>query len=62
MMEPIDWRRRRSNWPGKKAGLTPGDEILKVDGSDVENFMDIQNRIVTKGGPHREVVSSILQY
>ena len=36
--------------PAKKAGLTPGDEILKVDGSHVENFMDIQNRIVTGKG------------
>ncbi len=33
--------------PGKKAGLLLGDEILKVDGVEVENFMDIQNRIVT---------------
>ena len=36
--------------PAKKAGLTLGDEILKVDGSLVENFMDIQNRIVTGKG------------
>jgi regulator of sigma E protease len=33
--------------PAKKAGLLPGDEILRVDGAPVENFMDIQNRIVT---------------
>jgi regulator of sigma E protease len=33
--------------PGKKAGLLAGDEIIRVDGSPVENFMDIQNRIVT---------------
>jgi regulator of sigma E protease len=33
--------------PAKKAGLIPGDEILAVDGSPVDNFMDIQNRIIT---------------
>ena len=33
--------------PAKKAGLLPGDEIIRVDGAPVENFMDIQNRIVT---------------
>lgn len=33
--------------PAKKAGLLPGDEILLVDGASIENFMDIQNRIVT---------------
>lgn len=33
--------------PAKKAGLLPGDEILRVDGASVENFMDIQNRIIT---------------
>ena len=36
--------------PAKKAGLLPGDEILRVDGAPVENFMDIQNRIVTGKG------------
>ncbi|MDA7822230.1 RIP metalloprotease RseP [Opitutales bacterium] len=33
--------------PAKKAGLLPGDEILTVDGSQVDDFMDIQNRIIT---------------
>ncbi len=33
--------------PAKKAGLLPGDEILLVDGSPVDDFMDIQNRIIT---------------
>ena len=33
--------------PAHKAGLLVGDEILQVDGASVENFMDIQNRIVT---------------
>ena len=33
--------------PAKKAGLLPGDEILAVDGSQVDDFMDIQNRIIT---------------
>ncbi len=33
--------------PAKKAGLLPGDEILAVDGAPVDNFMDIQNRIIT---------------
>ena len=33
--------------PALKAGLLIGDEILAVDGGYVENFMDIQNRIVT---------------
>lgn len=33
--------------PAKKAGLLEGDEILAVDGSPVDDFMDIQNRIIT---------------
>ena len=33
--------------PAKKAGLLSGDEILAVDGAPVDNFMDIQNRIIT---------------
>jgi regulator of sigma E protease len=33
--------------PAKKAGILPGDQILAVDGSPVEDFMDIQSRIVT---------------
>ena len=33
--------------PAKKAGLLPGDEIMAVDGSSVDDFMDIQNRIIT---------------
>jgi len=33
--------------PGMVAGLVPGDKILKVDNAPVEDFMDIQNRIVT---------------
>ena len=33
--------------PAKKAGLLPGDEILAVDGAPVDDFMDIQNRIIT---------------
>jgi regulator of sigma E protease len=33
--------------PAKKAGLFPGDEILAVDGAPVDDFMDIQNRIIT---------------
>ncbi|MBU61233.1 MAG: RIP metalloprotease RseP [Opitutae bacterium] len=33
--------------PGMVAGLVPGDKILKVDNAVVEDFMDIQNRIVT---------------
>ena len=33
--------------PAKKAGILPGDEILAVDGAEVQDFMDIQNRIVT---------------
>ena len=33
--------------PAHKAGLKPGDEILEIDGASVENFMDIQNRIIT---------------
>lgn len=33
--------------PAKKAGILLGDEILCVDGAQVESFMDIQNRIVT---------------
>ena len=39
----------------QKAGLLPGDEIVRVDGAP-ENFMDIQNRIVTgKDRQHKEV-------
>ena len=30
-----------------KSGFLPGDEILAVDGSQVDDFMDIQNRIIT---------------
>ena len=33
--------------PAKKAGLIEGDEILTVDGAQVDDFMDIQNRIIT---------------
>ena len=33
--------------PAKKAGILPGDEIIAVDGAEVQDFMDIQNRIVT---------------
>jgi len=33
--------------PAKKAGILPGDEIIAVDGAPVDNFMDIQNRIIT---------------
>ena len=33
--------------PALKAGILPGDEIIAVDGSPVEDFMDIQSRIVT---------------
>jgi hypothetical protein len=33
--------------PAFKAGILPGDEIIAVDGSPVEDFMDIQSRIVT---------------
>lgn len=36
--------------PAKKAGLLPGDEIHRVDGARVENFMDIQNRIISGKG------------
>ena len=32
--------------PAHKARLKPGDEILEIDGASVENFMDIQNRII----------------
>ena len=33
--------------PAKKAGLKTGDEIVAIDGASVEDFMDIQNRIIT---------------
>ena len=33
--------------PAMVAGMVPGDKILKVDNAPVEDFMDIQNRIVT---------------
>ncbi len=33
--------------PAKKAGLLAGDKILAIDGSPVDDFMDIQNRIIT---------------
>lgn len=33
--------------PAKEAGLLPGDDIREVDGASVEDFMDVQNRIVT---------------
>jgi len=33
--------------PAKKAGLMHGDEILAVDGNPVDDFMDVQSRIVT---------------
>lgn len=33
--------------PAKRAGILINDQIISVDGAKVENFMDIQNRIVT---------------
>ena len=33
--------------PAKKAGLLLGDQIIAVDGAPVEDFMDIQSRIIT---------------
>jgi regulator of sigma E protease len=33
--------------PAKKAGLLPGDQVIMVDGSQVEDFMDIRSRIIT---------------
>lgn len=33
--------------PAKKAGLIQGDEVVAVDGNPVEDFMDVQSRIVT---------------
>ena len=33
--------------PAKRAGILINDQIISVDGAQVENFMDIQNRIVT---------------
>ena len=33
--------------PAKKAGLLPGDQVISVDGAPVEDFMDVQSRIVT---------------
>ena len=33
--------------PAKKAGLLPGDQVVSVDGAPVEDFMDVQSRIVT---------------
>jgi regulator of sigma E protease len=33
--------------PAKKAGLMHGDKILAVDGNPVDDFMDVQSRIVT---------------
>jgi regulator of sigma E protease len=33
--------------PAKKAGLIQGDEVIAVDGNPVEDFMDVQSRIVT---------------
>ena len=35
------------NSPAKKAGLLNGDKILAVDANPVEDFMDVQSRIVT---------------
>lgn len=44
---PLIQKGEEVSGPGKKAGLQVGDEILEVDGSSVESFMDIQNRIIT---------------
>ena len=33
--------------PAKRAGMLPGDEIIAIDDAPVDNFMDIQSRIVT---------------
>ena len=33
--------------PAKKAGLLPGDQVISVDGAPVEDFMDVQSRIIT---------------
>ena len=44
---PIVEKGEKVTSPAKKAGLILGDQILAVDGSPVEDFMDIQSRIVT---------------
>ena len=45
-MEPLVEEGEEVTSPAK-AGLQAGDEILAVDGSPVDDFMDIQNRIIT---------------
>lgn len=40
--------------PAFEAGIRPGDKIIKVDGSTVETFMDIQQNIVTGFGRSEE--------
>ena len=50
--------------PAKKAGLIPGDKILEVDGSSVDDFMDIQNHIVTgkrKTDEGRRIVTLLIE-
>ena len=48
--DPLFEENEQITSPAKAAGILPGDQVLAVDGNEVVNFMDIQNRIVTGTG------------
>jgi regulator of sigma E protease len=40
----------------ERAGVLPGDKIVSIDGSDIENFSDIRQKVITRAGEELNVV------